>query len=356
MPSSTSLPAEIRELTALRFFAAIWVPLVHVRFFFDSDPGRTSGLFAYSWLGVEWFFALSGFILCHVYGGRRPLQYGAFLWNRLARIYPVHLVTLGLMVLLAGALGSPAPPVAIAWHAALVQAWGWSRVEYLNFPAWSVSAEWFAYLLFPLALVFLDIAKARPKLVAIVTLSAALGFAFAYLHIEHHEFNGETVGWGYLRIIPSFAVGCALYALARDTVWTVRLADRGIWLCLMLAVAVMLVRPRAWSILPELWGVLFFAALRSRGTGASLLRHPVLQYLGRISYSIYMTHWPFWSGLLLLGRVFAPHLHRLPHWCVAPAYVAIIPVGAAAYHLVEKPARAWMRRHDPFSRTPLQTF
>lgn len=349
MTTDTKLPADIKELTALRFFAAIWVPCVHVHFFFNSGPASGFGVLAYSWLGVEWFFALSGFILCHVYGGRHPLQYGAFVWSRLSRIYPVHLFTLVLMVVLAAALGSSAPLGAVAGHAVMVQAWGVIKREYLNFPAWSVSAEWFAYLLFPLALYFFEEAMRRPRLIAALTLSATLSMAFAYLHTTHHEFNGETVTWGLVRIIPSFAVGRALYALASKTVLPPVIVERALWACLLLAVVVMLLRPRAWSMLPELWGILFFAALRARAAAPNVLRHPYLQYLGRVSYSIYMTHWPFWSGLLLLGRIFAPHLHRLPHWSVAPAYIAIIPVGAATYHCVEKPARAWMRRHDPFA-------
>ena len=119
------------------------------------------GVVAKGYLGVELFFTLSGFILCHVYldsvadGGFR---YFGFLWARLARIYPLHLATLagvGVMALAAQAAGRTIEASVLSWSSLpanllLVHAWGFAPVAGWNHPSWSISAEWFAYLTFPL--------------------------------------------------------------------------------------------------------------------------------------------------------------------------------------------------------------
>ena len=93
--------AHIRPLTGLRFFAAMWVVFYH--YWANLQIGFTPALVEKGYLGVELFFVLSGFILCHVYlegFGEGRFRFGSFLWNRLARVYPLHLATLlGVMAL-----------------------------------------------------------------------------------------------------------------------------------------------------------------------------------------------------------------------------------------------------------------
>src|SRR3569832_1585964 len=99
------MPAEhLKPLTSMRFFAAMWVVLYH--YWPNLDP-HTPALVSKGYLGVELFFVLSGFILCHVYlqgAGEGRFKYGSFLWARLARVYPLHLATL----LGVGAMGGAA--------------------------------------------------------------------------------------------------------------------------------------------------------------------------------------------------------------------------------------------------------
>lgn len=69
------------------------------------------------YLGVETFFILSGFILSHVYleaAGQKRFRYGGFLWARIARVYPLHLVTLFGMIGLGWRRPSPAWPLTAA--------------------------------------------------------------------------------------------------------------------------------------------------------------------------------------------------------------------------------------------------
>lgn len=110
----------LRVLTSLRFFAALWVVLFH--YWPDLTGVSTLPSFiAKGYLGVELFFILSGFILCHVYRSaveEGRFEYGGFLWARLARIYPVHLVTLvgmGAMAIIAGQLGLGVDANILSW-------------------------------------------------------------------------------------------------------------------------------------------------------------------------------------------------------------------------------------------------
>src|SRR5262245_26486696 len=155
-----SYPSHIKSLTSLRLIAAIWVLLYHFREHLGLDLGRI-GLVANGYLGVDLFFTLSGFILAHVYlseveGGR--FGYGGFLKNRIARIYPMHLAALAAMLVLFA--GAKAMGVAVGapeafklrdlpQHLFMLHAWGLTQTVGWNFPSWSISAEWAAYLCFP---------------------------------------------------------------------------------------------------------------------------------------------------------------------------------------------------------------
>ena len=88
-------PPDLRALTTLRFFAALWVVLYTA--WEHLNVGFEPTLVSKGYLGVEVFFVLSGFILSHVYleaAGEKRFSYRGFLWARIARVYPLHLATL----------------------------------------------------------------------------------------------------------------------------------------------------------------------------------------------------------------------------------------------------------------------
>src|SRR5690606_25416330 len=93
-------PPDLRALTSLRFLAALWVVMFSAWPHLDVD--FTPVAVTKGYLGVEVFFVLSGFILSHVYleaaGRREGFSYRGFLWARIARVFPLHLVTLAGMI------------------------------------------------------------------------------------------------------------------------------------------------------------------------------------------------------------------------------------------------------------------
>ncbi len=94
-------PADIRPLTGLRFVAAFWLLIYFFWERFDLGPRDSIGIVQAGNYGVDLFFILSGFVLAHVYGPQveaKAFSWRSFVWARLARIYPLHLICLVAMV------------------------------------------------------------------------------------------------------------------------------------------------------------------------------------------------------------------------------------------------------------------
>lgn len=345
--------AHIKPLTALRFFAAFWVVMFH--YWPKLDAPATPMLVQKGYLGVELFFVLSGFILCHVYRSEVEAQrfhYGRFLWARLARVYPLHLATLlglGAVAVAAGFAGFAVDANILSWESLpanllMVHAWGFAPVAGWNHPSWSISAEWFAYLTFPLFAWAALALKARPLLAVGLAAAGLAGLYAGFELVAGFPLTQATIHWGALRIVPCFALGCALHSL-----WRARpLNDRpSALLGAAFSGAAALIAAAAGApdalIVLALGGLIYFLAGAAQA-GSQLFGHPALVYLGEISYSVYMICVP-WKIVFVNSatRVLQVNGEQLP-WPVWIVFVlTIVPLAALSYHLVEKPARATMK-------------
>ncbi len=348
-------PLDLKPLTAVRFFAALWVVLSH--YWPDlKGAGAAPGLIANGQLGVELFFVLSGFILPHVYldaFGEGRFSFRGFLWARLARIYPLHIATLvavGLMGGAALALHQPMTHPVLYWPALpanlfLVNAWGLTADAGWNHPAWSISAEWFAYLSFPAFAAAAWALRKRPVLA--VALAAALLVIIypAFERFAGFKLTDATIAWGALRIVPCFAFGCAMNLMWRSRAIRTRtgaIATSLSFLAISIGLAAVSAPPAA---IVAAFGVLILGLASLTSTGSRLFSHPVGVYLGEVSYAIYMVAIP-WKILVMSGAGKLLHLGQsgLP-WPLWAAYLlGVIPVAMLAHHLVERPARTAMRR------------
>ena len=343
-------PADLRPITALRFGAAIWVAIYT---FWENLAGAgRSGLVDKGYLGVELFFVLSGFILSHVYlqaAGEKQFSYRGFLWARIARVYPLHLATLiGVGLLAAAALiaGMSVDGNVLSWPALpanllMLHAWGLAPVAGWNHPSWSISAEWFAYLCFPLfAFVFW---RLRDKPVAAVVGAAAFltVLYFVFEQVAGFPLTEATFRWGALRIVPCFALGCALYLVYRKAPlkapWTASAASFAL---MILSAALGL-----WDGITVLFAgalILSLASLPNARAGVLASRPAV--YLGEISYSVYMVCVPWKLLSINLAAKLTDAPDKQLHIFVWLAILALLPVVAAvSYHLVERPARKALR-------------
>jgi peptidoglycan/LPS O-acetylase OafA/YrhL len=343
-------PADLRPITALRFGAAIWVA---VYTYWENLAGAgSSGLVDKGYLGVELFFVLSGFILSHVYlqsAGEKRFSYRGFLWARVARVYPLHVATLvgvGLLAAVALVAGMSVDGNVLSWvslpaNLLMVHAWGLAPVAGWNHPSWSISAEWFAYLCFPLfAFVFW---RAREKPVAAVVGTAAFltVLYYGFERVASFPLTEATIRWGALRIVPCFALGCALYLVYRKAPlkapWTASAVSFGL---MVLSAALGL-----WDgITVLLAGALILSLASLPNERAGWLASKPAVYLGEISYSVYMVCVPWKLLAVNLAAKLTDAPDKQLQLFVWLAILALLPVVAAlSYHLVEHPARKALR-------------
>jgi peptidoglycan/LPS O-acetylase OafA/YrhL len=160
MPSETAAARrpDIPALTSLRFFAALWVVLIHV-YAIGLNHGGSKIYLAFAllgYVGVSFFFVLSGFILDFVYAGRQ-IQKRRFWQARFARIYPAYVFALivsipALIMFWPMTKQAHMTFLALTANPLLLEAWFPKLLLTWNPPGWSLSAEAFFYLVFPFAM------------------------------------------------------------------------------------------------------------------------------------------------------------------------------------------------------------
>lgn len=356
--ASTRAKPAIASLTGIRALAAFLVLFLHAD---QNIPvGITHiGVISRGYLGVDLFFLLSGFILTYVYFDtmERPSgrKFAIFMWHRFIRLYPVHIAVLvGLVIVVLGAerlglnLRSPEAFTfgALPWQVLLVHAWGVTDQVSWNVPSWSISAEWFAYLCFPLVTVGLGRVRDLRLLLAIA--AASLGAAALIFSMAGWGLSGAWIAPSALvRIAGSFVCGAALcrYAVLRGALERKSTFNDA---AAMIALAAFLVLPSFGApdfALIALLAVFISTLAMSSGVTARLFSLAAMVWLGEISYSLYMVHFPV---LRALSIVFKPD--RLaamgPAAAIGVYCLSIgicVAVAAALYYLVERPLRIRLR-------------
>ncbi|HEY1613872.1 MAG TPA: acyltransferase [Rhizomicrobium sp.] len=384
MADSSTRPRQIRALLGARALP----PLILVLFHYCEGHGYRGVWWfdlpvARGYLWVEFFFALSGFVLTYAYAPRladmwRPRGYLAFLRTRLARLYPLHLAMLLLILAMLVSLRWLAARhgyVSIydePWHPIctlptfvanlfLVQAWNIFPYLSWNGASWFVSVEFLLCLLFPLFL-----ALARNGWGMAIALIGAGGTALALLAHPHYGLD-LTFHNGIWRGMAAFSMGVGFamlhrMALARgadqwpESVFTLMQAA-------VLAAIFYALYNTGWShtqadiytVLPLT--VLVFALSFDRGVVARTLSTRLPLTLGEWSYAIYIGQTPLLQFLrhaqlhlypratdIVFGRPWAAWAN-VWHW-LEPALLvaAAILWGWLLFTLIERPANAALRR------------
>lgn len=361
MPRAADTPLsahKMPQLDALRAIAALSVLFAH----FVWYPPRWLTIIPWAAFGVQLFFVLSGFLITGILlDGRKQVEAGGSLFwmlrqfyiRRFLRIFPLYYA-----VILAGRIAEwPGFTRTFGWNLAyltnfyIVSKAGWiGAASYL----WTLSVEEQFYLVWPWIVLFLPKRRLLPTFVGVVI------FAIVYRVI--------TIAWfgPWLNLAPFGSLDCfgagALLALAqrrdeegkpqlRRTVCT-------IGLCLGAPLLILAfgwgwhfpLRPdqQAWNIM-SLALTLLFTPLISHAaqgftgvTGFFFMRRSI-QYIGRISYGIYIYHLPVqW----MITSKASGWLNGLP-WFIPPSavlLVATIALAALSWHFFESPINRLKRR------------
>ena len=345
--------AELRALTSVRGIAAWFVVLYHIRLSVAGLPAGWVAVFAKGYLAVDFFFLLSGFVIWLTWGARIRTGGWAvvphFLQKRVARIWPLHLfmlgcaVTLALLLVATGRENSADYPFAeLPLHVLLLQNWGFTGHLTWNDPSWSISTELGAYLLFPLLVLAIDWRR-----VPTTVILGAIAALFVLLHLVMAGHGAATLGtdiarFGLLRCLIEFSAGTAICAL-----W-VRWRDApALPACASAAMGAMFFAGWLGGVLPETLAIppAFAAVLLALALTSDKRRNPLeiapLHYLGEISYATYLGHFLLF---VVFKLAFVDDARAIPPVLIGLFLAMVLASSVALYHLVERPAQAWVNR------------
>jgi peptidoglycan/LPS O-acetylase OafA/YrhL len=371
MPSlrlSSDVP-HFRSLDGLRGIAACIVMMSHLEW---NNHLSNLRFVINGYLAVDLFFILSGLVIAANYGSRIRGAGPAvrFMGLRFFRLYPLHLAVLGMFFVVEcfkwgtqrfTGISSEHPPFSggqsiatLAANVLMVQGLGWIRHPGWNGPSWSISCEFFAYLAFAL-LCPLGFVRRTWAAVAAICLSAG---TYAFLVTTRGNLD-VVFDLGILRCFAGFACGVLLwkYRAALDGLRLTRWRYSQILVaCALIAVIAVARGPAVAATIPGF--VLLIICVKSdQGLVARVLNTRGIQYLGRISYSIYMVHELVVIGVLMMLKRHAamtwnPTLGRntaaVNPWRGDALLVAVaagvLVLATITYKAIEEPGRSFGRR------------
>ncbi len=346
----------IKELDGLRGLLAFWVFASHS---IELGPYAVWGPKLQAHLAVDVFIILSGFVIFHLL--RSGASYRTFITRRWFRLFPVFAVCFSLALILYKSLGihdetafgmglvRDLKPYVLAHatmlHGAVPEQWLPYSARAILVPAWSVSLEWQFYLVAPLLYAF----ATRPNWKVTAVFATLVAARIVHDAARHGLFGGAALTFDMHAFLPLrlefFAVGAGSYGIWR---W---LSERGrafeiprLWYALLLPVLILLARK---SPAVALWlSIVLVLSHAHFGIGnvfttslSSFLNSAACQFLGRISYCIYLFHLP---ALIIVRQALQSsglHLSQ-PVWQVTFIVTGLIvtTVGSWVIHvLIEKP-------------------
>lgn len=294
-----ALRANLKPLTSVRFFAALSVLLFHFGAGMVARLGAPvplRNLFANGYVGVTFFFVLSGFLLTYSYFDRlsNAAQMRDYAVSRLARLYPVYLLGLALLVpeyLPHANLVEALRVITVtqSWTlplATLPAAW--------NTPAWTLSIELAFYIVFPVILAGLRRTRRWQAIVGIFTCAAVivgLGTAGVSPGGSGPIVRQAWLAWVPFPLIrgPEFLLG-ALLGLAFVRRWF-RLPRLAAPLAGAAIIGVMCATQASWVPGAVCLGaaVLILGLAQTAGEGTHrLLSSTIMVRLGASSYALYL--------------------------------------------------------------------
>lgn len=331
-----------KSLDAIRGIAALQVAVFHSGFSSILVPET-------AWLAVDLFFVLSGFVLAHRYFSIGNLDVREFITHRIARLYPLHILTFILLYSAYSYVGMRAVPDGTAFtviqNVFLLNSVGFNPSgSAWNLPAWSISVEFWINILF---VIFLINAK---------NLTNFIISTFLYVLILRHSGTLGTsvdnylgfLNSGLVRGMSSFLLGIVIYEVFQKLPKPTFLLASVIEISVLLTTIMMFglvdistVKFGTFLFIP-LFALIIISFAFDNGIVSFFIRKLRINYLGDISYSVYLLHTP----ILIIG----PTLISILGISVSPSYqlsvylFTLLLNSAIVYHLVERPSSKYLRK------------
>ncbi len=287
----------VASLTGLRGVAAVSVLLYHI----PHQPAFAQfaiPLFSRAYLAVDLFFILSGFVISYGYHDRVVKHLGRasymdFLFNRMARVWPLHLIVtlvFGLRILLnvSGNQSIDLNAANIISNLFMVQSWGWGT-EPIAGNSWSVSTEVAAYLIYPFIaiLAFSRWAWAQVALcIGLLLLVASSGLGSS----GPLDVNDSDSVLTLLRCLAGFGLGVLTYRVADHSLCKAVAGRRGGFAAVCGLIALALLLPGADVLVVCLMPALVLNCYYDGPAARAVMANRLSFHLGLISYSIYLWH------------------------------------------------------------------
>lgn len=322
----------------------------------------------WGWMGVNLFFVLSGFLITSILLdlSGRPGGLKVFYWRRILRIFPLYFIALLVYFSASACVGTPQPGKTVFLYATFLQAFIPPLVTHLEIiphpgwvvmgfgVLWSLSVEEYFYVLWA-PLVAVTRAR-RPVIFAMLGLVLCATPFIRYFYPDPR--GGQEL---FIAQMDSLAAGCLVAVLWRDrgAQWRAQLQRHAgrlyllvaglvglaIWIDLATGIskdnilALRIFNASDYTVLWMAWSVWLLATLAVAGTMGwmpRLLRHPILIWLGRISFCLYVVHYPIDLAL----REYLTHSVAL-----VVALAASLGLSSLSWRYFEGPIARWKQKH-----------
>ena len=347
-PSAINKP-HFEILDGLRGVAAIAVVVFH--FMEIAAPDYEKNFIAHAYLAVDFFFCLSGFVIAYAYDDKMAtIGIGNFLKRRLIRLHP--LVIIGSVI---GLLGFLFDPFSNLHQAYADKTWllficsclmiplpivkeRYFNLFHLNPPTWSLFWEYIANIFYALILVRLP-----KKILWVLTGLAAIALIYESWKSTQLSvgWGGDNISGGAIRVSFSFLAGMLIYRSR----WIIRSKLGFVSIGLLLLPAFMFPFRNTYNWLADPLVVIFyFPFIIMLGAGALTQKtHAICRFSGRISYPLYMVHYPFMWLFFSYVEKYKPTIHTLT-WIMVAGTVLLLALAWLVMKYVDEPIRKWLNR------------
>ena len=298
---------QIKPLTSLRFFFCLMVFFCHINFLNNSENlfllTISKNIFSEGYIGVSFFFILSGFILSYNYLDKfrsNQITHKVFFISRFSRIYPLYILTflISLPLVIKTILSNPFEYFILSIiHLSLLQSFIPLIGVYFNFnsPSWSISDEMFFYLMTPF--LFSVLLYSKNKIISIIlTLITLLFLGMFFVPVKYHH----SIFYinPFVRILD-FILGILIFLLFKriKTIEIPKWHMNCLEFCSIIIFILFFIYhnniPHVYRFSIYYWipiSLIILIFSFEKGIVSKTLSNKIILYLGEISFGFYMIH------------------------------------------------------------------